>query len=60
MFIQSLTGWFKQLAEQIGKTQTYGSELESYITSRNPQDAGEVDRLMRDFDNRMSNRGGFV
>lgn len=58
MFIQSLTGWFKQLAEQFGKPQTYGSELEAYITSRNPQDAGEVDRLMREFD--IKNSGGFV
>jgi hypothetical protein len=58
MFIQSLISWFKQLAEQFGKTQTYGSELESYITSRNPQDAGEVDRLMREFD--IKNSGGFV
>ena len=59
MFTQ-LNSWVKQLAEQFNKPQTYGSELEAYITSRNPQDAGEVDRLMRDFDSRMSNRGGFV
>lgn len=58
MFTQSLISWFKQLAENFNRPQTYGSELEAYITSRNPQDAGEVDRLMREFD--IKNSGGFL
>jgi hypothetical protein len=62
MFIQPILGWVKSLAESFEKPTTYGSELETYIVSRNPQDAGDVDRLAREFDFRMSNRslGGFL
>ena len=56
MFIQPLTGWVKSLAESFQKPATYGSALESYIVSKNPQDAGEVDRLMKEFDHKMANR----
>ena len=61
MFIQSILGWVKSLAESFEKPTTYGSALETYIVSRNPQNASDVDRLAREFDNRMSNRrvGGF-
>jgi len=62
MFIQPIVGWVKSLAESFEKPTTYGSELETYIVSRNPQDAGDVDRLSREFDIRTSNRslGGFL
>ena len=52
MFIQPIAGWVKSLAEQFSKPQTYGSELETYIVSHNPQNAADVDRLMREFENR--------
>jgi hypothetical protein len=29
--------------------QTYGSKLEEYITSRNPQDTADVERFTREF-----------
>lgn len=29
--------------------QTYGSTLEEYITSRNPQDTADVERFARDY-----------
>lgn len=57
MFIQPLVGWVKSLAEQVQKPQTYGSALEAYIVSNNPQSAGDVDRLTREFDQRKY--GGF-
>jgi len=56
MFIQPLAGWVKNLAEKIQKPTTYGSALEAYIVSKNPQDAGDVDRLMKEFDHKMVNR----
>ena len=61
MFIQSLLGQVKSLAREFSKPQTYGSALEAYIVSNNPQSEGDVDRLMREFDSKMSGRtyGGF-
>jgi hypothetical protein len=61
MFIQPIVGWVKSLAQDFSKPQTYGSALEAYIVANEPQNAGDVDRLMRDFDTKMSNRctGGF-
>jgi hypothetical protein len=61
MFIQPIVGWVKNLAQEFSKPQTYGSALEAYIVRNQPQDAGDVDRLMREFDNKMSERsfGGF-
>jgi hypothetical protein len=31
------------------KTNTYGSKLEEYIVSNNPKNAGDVERLTREF-----------
>jgi hypothetical protein len=61
MFIQPIVGWVKSLAESFNKPQTYGSALEAYIVSHEPQSPCDVDRLTRDFDAKMSNRsyGGF-
>jgi hypothetical protein len=52
MLIQPLVGWVKSLAEQFSKPQTYGSALESYIVSHEPQSPADVDRLMREFEQR--------
>ena len=37
-------------------TTTYGSELEKYIATRNPTDAGDVERLIREFDKKVAKR----
>jgi hypothetical protein len=34
--------------------QTYGSTLEQYITSRNPQNAGDVERLTVEYNNKLT------
>lgn len=52
MFIQPITGWIKKLAEDFQKPSTYGSELEKYIASKNPQSTAEVEMLMRQYDQR--------
>lgn len=41
--------WAKSLADLYSKPQTYGSALEYYIVSNNPQNSGDVDRLAREF-----------
>ena len=53
MFIAPIVGWVKSLAEQFSKPQTYGSALEQYIVSHQPQNPADVDRLMRDFEHRQ-------
>jgi hypothetical protein len=57
MFIQPIVGWVKSLTEQFQKPLTYGSALERYIVANEPQNAGDVDRLMREFE---SKRGSFL
>ena len=52
MFTQPITGWIKKLAEDFQKPQTYGSELEEFITSKNPQNTADVEMLMRQYDQR--------
>lgn len=55
MFIQPLASWVKSLAERYQKPQTYGSALEAYIVAGKPQDANDVDRLTREFENKQAN-----
>lgn len=52
MFTQPITGWVKKLAEDFQKPATYGSELEEFITSKNPQNTADVEMLMRQYDQR--------
>jgi len=47
--LQSIKAWAKNLANQFSKPQTYGSGLEYYIVSHKPQNAGDVDRLTREY-----------
>ena len=35
---------------------TYGSALERYIVSRNPQDIGDIERLTQEFDRKQNQR----
>lgn len=48
----------KKLIEFLDRvfTPTYGSELEQYILSRNPQDPGDIERLQIEFD-KLQSRG---
>jgi hypothetical protein len=50
MLITALVGWAKSLVQSFQKPATYGSELEAYIVSHDPQTAYDVDRLTREFD----------
>jgi len=52
--LQLIKTWAKSLSESFSKPQTYGSQLEYYIISNNPQSEGDVDRLTREFHARNS------
>ena len=53
MIITTLFGWVKSLFQSLNKPQTYGSALEAYIVSHNPQDIHDIDRLTRAFDQKQ-------
>lgn len=56
--LQSIKVWAKNLANSFSKPQTYGSGLEYYIVKNNPQNAGDVDRLAREYQQQQQN--GFI
>ena len=46
----AMVGIIGPLIGLVAKSQpTYGSDLEQYITSRNPQDTADVERMARDY-----------
>ena len=53
--LNTIKNWVKSLAENFSKPQTYGSALEVYIVSNNPQSEGDVDRLAREFEYKQTN-----
>ena len=54
--LKTISNWAKNLANSFSKPQTYGSGLEYYIVKNNPQNAGDVDRLTREYHSK-SNEG---
>lgn len=54
MLIKAIIQRAKSYAEAFSRPQTYGSELEYYIVSNNPQNEGDVDRLQREFNQQQS------
>ena len=45
--IQLFTNFLKRISGN------YGNELESYITARNPKNEGDIERLTREYHNRL-------
>jgi len=56
--LKIISNWVKNLANQFSKPQTYGSGLEYYIVSNNPQSEGDVDRLTREY--HANNQQGYI
>jgi hypothetical protein len=52
-----LAGYVHKMLTGFEKPQTYGSELEAYIVSKNPMDGADVDRLAREFDQHRTSAG---
>jgi hypothetical protein len=54
--LNELAAYFQKMFSEFDKPLTYGSALENYIVSRNPQDGCDIDRLSREFDYKMAAR----
>jgi hypothetical protein len=54
--LNELALYFQKMFSAFDKPLTYGSALENYIVSHNPQDGCDVDRLTREFDLKNSSR----
>ena len=48
--LHQLMAYFVGLTQSFGRPQTYGSALEAYIASHNPQTPEDIERLQRQFD----------
>jgi hypothetical protein len=52
--LKTISNWVKNLEQSFSRPQTYGSALEYYIVKNAPQNAADVDRLTREFENKRS------
>lgn len=50
MFIK----WVTSLIELFQRSRAYGSDLEEFIVRNQPKDNGDVERLTREFNHRLS------
>jgi hypothetical protein len=57
MLLTPMIGYIQKMFSDFKKPQTYGSELEQYIVSKNPTSAAEIDHWTRQFDRNQSNKG---
>ena len=51
-----MVGIIGPLLALVGESTTYGSRLEEYIVSKNPQDTSDIERLTRDYEIASSKR----
>ena len=52
----AMVGIIGPLLALASETTTYGSRLEEYIVSKNPQDTSDIERLTRDYEIASSKR----
>lgn len=52
--LKSIYRWITSLVARFNKPLTYGSDLEQYITSHNPQCSADVDRLAREYSHKQA------
>jgi len=52
----AMVGILGPLFAMVSESNTYGSKLEEYIVSKNPQDTADVERLQRDYEIASSKR----
>ena len=60
MLITPIVGYAKSLFQSIIKPQTYGSALEAYIVSNNPQNTIDIEYLQRKFDTHQATTAGWI
>jgi hypothetical protein len=54
VFLSIIAVAFIGLLGYFSKSTTYGSDLERYIVNRNPQSAGDIDRLTFEYNQKLS------
>lgn len=47
--LKTFITWAKSLGAALISTRTYANELDMYITSHNPKNCGDIDRLVNEF-----------
>jgi len=52
----AIVGMIVPLVALASESNTYGSRLEEYIVSKNPQDTADIDRLTREYELASSKR----
>jgi len=52
----AMVGIIGPLVALASESNTYGSKLEEYIVSKNPQDTADIERLTRDYEIASSKR----
>jgi len=52
----AIVGILGPLFAMVSESNTYGSRLEEYIVSKNPQDTADIERLQRDYEIASSKR----
>lgn len=52
--INQLTGYLHKFIQRVEKPQTYGSDLERYIVSHQPQSIYDVEQLTKQYDTKLS------
>ena len=57
MLISTIIAYIARQFKQVEKPVTYGSELERYIVSKNPQSVAEIDHWTKQFDHTRNSKG---
>ena len=60
MLTMSIIAYIQKMFERAEKPTTYGSELESYIVSKNPQSTYDVEYWTNQFDKKQSEKGWLI
>ncbi len=58
--LNQLAEYFQKMFQGSNEPKTRGSELEAYIVKHSPQTTCDVERLIRQFDMRQSDKGWSV
>ena len=52
VMLNTMIGYIQKIYDDISKPVTYGTELEAYIVSKNPQNTYDVEAFARDFESK--------
>lgn len=52
-----MIGYIQKMYEDVKKPMTYGTELETYIVSKNPQSTYDVEAFAREYEDKNKSQG---